>query len=232
MTGMKDGCMGKAGVMDEGSKSFKYSGYPLVPAETIRKAIEGCEDAQSLIMGRYSGYVWVILRDLAHKKSLRMDLMPIDDIRQSIWLLFLSDIKNFHFLKPGSNEMEQMFDSFCKKALYHDARDVLNCYKHDIDEYSLFPMEALEEIADKNNNFDLERIEIRAANCIAYLNDENLAFALNQLREKHRTVIVLAYFLDYTDMEIAEFLKIKVSSVYQYKYEALKLLKKKLLKIH
>lgn len=58
------------------------------------------------------------------------------------------------------------------------------------------------------------------------VNGEDISDALRCLPEKKRTVILMAYFLDMTEKEIAESLDLVQSTVHYHKADSLKLLKK------
>lgn len=58
------------------------------------------------------------------------------------------------------------------------------------------------------------------------VNDEGISDALYRLPEKKRMVILMAYFLDMTEKEIAECLNLVQSTVHYHKTDSLRLLKK------
>ncbi len=58
------------------------------------------------------------------------------------------------------------------------------------------------------------------------VNDEDISAALRHLPNKKRTVILMTYFLDMTEKEIAEALDLVQSTVHYHKADSLKLLKK------
>ncbi len=58
------------------------------------------------------------------------------------------------------------------------------------------------------------------------VNGEEISDALRRLPEKERMVILMAYFLDMTEKEIAECLNLVQSTVHYHKVDSLQLLKK------
>lgn len=212
--------------MADESNSYRFRGYEHIPAETIVKIVQGNPEAVKVVIDKYSNYMWVILRDLAHKRSLRLNLLPVDDIKQSVWVQFISVLKKFRFMKNDCSEIEKMFDSYCTKSLHHIIRDTLNRYVSQLNEFSIISMEALNDFGGLPTDYQIEKIMLDLGHTKVYLNDERLAEAISRLRPKYRKVIELAFFLGYTESDIAECLKIKKKSVYQYKYEAINLLKR------
>ncbi len=65
-------------------------------------------------------------------------------------------------------------------------------------------------------------------NCLVAVQNENLAHALQILSEDKREIILLAYFLDMSDREIAEKLNLFRSTVQRNRTIALKILKEQL----
>lgn len=58
------------------------------------------------------------------------------------------------------------------------------------------------------------------------VNDSQIAEALAKLKAKNRLVILMAYFLDMTETEIAEYMNLKQSTIHYHKVTALKKMKK------
>ena len=65
-------------------------------------------------------------------------------------------------------------------------------------------------------------------NCLVSVQNENLAHALQILPKDKREIILLAYFLDMSDREIAEKLNLFRSTVQRNRTNALKILKEQL----
>ena len=104
--------------------------------------------------------------------------------------------------------IEHQFDSFCKKVLREESRSIkrkiqreknlssdtiVNLDKEDLFVYEKYPSDF--------HQFNVERHLIEIEN-------DQLARALKTLSEKKQNIILLAYFLDMTDREIANNLQI------------------------
>jgi len=211
------------------SSSDRFKNYEYIPAATIEKVAHGDREAIEAVIDKYKNYMWVVLRNMVHKKSLRLNLLPVEDIKQTVWLCFISDLKKYRLLQNDASDIEKMFDSYCTKVLHHIIRDTLKRFDTRSAGCPIFSMEILSEFPDKSPDLQIEKIRVNLEDTNIFLNNEKLAEAILRLRPKYRKVIELAFFLDYTDTDIAECLKIKKKSVYQYKYEALNLLKKEIL---
>lgn len=72
---------------------------------------------------------------------------------------------------------------------------------------------------DKNSCFRVMGMDIEVSNT-------QIAKALAALREKNRLVILMAFFLDMTESEIAEYLNLKQSTIHYHKAKSLEKLKK------
>lgn len=225
MTDMKPAAPWKGDVMKEDNRA-DYSEYTYIPLDTITAALSGDTNAISKVTERYSGYMWSVLHSLTHKRLLWVKLVPLEDIGQSVILKFISDIKNFHFLKNDEIEIITMFDSYCKKVLYHNSRDILNHYIRDTGKYILIPADDFDGITCIDSEDHLEKILVKIGDTKVYFNDEKLADAIRNLRPKLQKIIELSYILDWKDSDIAEYLKIEKKSVYQYRYQALIFLRK------
>lgn len=58
------------------------------------------------------------------------------------------------------------------------------------------------------------------------IKDERISEAIERLPERKRSIILMAYFLDMTEMEIADCLNLVQSTVHYHKADSLRLLKK------
>lgn len=122
-------------------------------------------------------------------------------------------------LTPSQKKtVRHQFDSFCKKVLREEARDyfrqLARCSEHEVSlsELSEDQMErlyVLDEYPSEATLFDVQGYDVAISN-------EKLADALTALPEEKRDIILLSYFLDMTDQEIAEKLN-SVRSTIQYK---------------
>lgn len=134
--------------------------------------------------------------------------------------------------KETSHEeaVQKIFDCFCKRVLKNEA---INIQKHNQylneKQVSLFQLspEQLEQLAVYDEypsdywNFKVLEYDIE-------VKDELLAEALQQLPDRKRDIVLLSYFLDYSDMEIAELLNIVRRTVNDQRNKALKDLKNRM----
>lgn len=122
-------------------------------------------------------------------------------------------------LTPSQKKtVRHQFDSFCKKVLREETRDyfrqLARYSEHEVSlsELSEDQMErlyVLDEYPSEATLFDVQGYDVAISN-------EKLADALTALPEEKRDIILLSYFLDMTDQEIAEKLN-SVRSTIQYK---------------
>lgn len=118
-------------------------------------------------------------------------------------------------------------DAFCKKVLRNEARDYQNALarKRNREVYfSELPVEVLEQFAVRDTYFtDSRTFEVIGHSvCI---DDETLAEAISALPVDRRDIILLSYFLDMSDAEIANVLNMVRRSVAYRRTSTLKLLK-------
>lgn len=120
------------------------------------------------------------------------------------------------------------FDSFCKKVLkgelvdYH--RHMTYLRKHEVmlselSEKTLSQLYTIDEYDMENDCFQVLGYDIA-------VKDELIAEALQALTEKKRNVILLSYFMDMNDTEIAKEMNLVCSTIYEHRKKALDLLKK------
>jgi len=211
--------------MSEEINGDKYEDYEYISISIIRAIIDGDMESIRIVTDRYTGYIWTVLRNQSRRRGLRIELLPAEDLTQSIYLKFVIDIKKFRIRGKDDNENVAMFDSYCTKILYHIIRDVLNKYMRELNEFTTVPYETLERYSTSAEYTRIEKIPLRIGDSNIWLENEKLAEAIMALRPQYRRIIELSYFLEYTDQDIAECLKIKVNTVYQYRYKALDIIK-------
>lgn len=120
-------------------------------------------------------------------------------------------------MKPHSHDVgvARAFDCFCKKVLRNEARDYQDALarKRNREVYfSELPVEVLEQFAVRDTYFtDSRTFEVIGHSvCI---DDETLAEAISALPVDRRDIILLSYFLDMSDAEIANVLNMVRRSV-------------------
>jgi RNA polymerase sigma factor (sigma-70 family) len=133
-------------------------------------------------------------------------------------------------MKPKTHEqfIQQTFDSFCKKVLKYAARDYRREMKRlqeretPFSELSAREISALavaDEYFKDEHAFDVLGIAVNVTDC-------DLAEALNTLPADRRDIVLMSYFFDMTDREIAERLKMARRTVAHQRTSTLRELKK------
>ena len=122
-------------------------------------------------------------------------------------------------LTPSQKKtVRHQFDSFCRKVLRDEAR---NYAKHiawrsdhevslsELSEEQMTKLYVLDEYPSDQFHFHVQGFGVTVRN-------EKLADALNTLSDEKRDIVLLAYFMDMTDQEIADRLNL-VRRTVQYK---------------
>ena len=126
--------------------------------------------------------------------------------------------------------VRHQFDSICRKVLRDESRNYKKQLARraekeinlsELSEAELGQLNAMDEYSLEDMVFDV--LEYRVA-----VKDDRLAEALAALPGKKRDVILLSYFLDMTDTEIAEKLKVVGSTIHRRRTSSLKELKLRL----
>lgn len=128
------------------------------------------------------------------------------------------------------NTIRHQFDCYCKKILREESRNIkkklFREYDWQKDLQDIARISAKELVYIDIYPFEEEFFEV--LNCLVAVQNENLAHALQILSEDKREIILLAYFLDMSDREIAEKLNLFRSTVQRNRTIALKILKEQL----
>lgn len=128
----------------------------------------------------------------------------------------------------GRNETNQkLFDSYCKRILKNEAIDCFReIQKHR--QREIF----FSELSEKEwkqlymeDEYDLDTCNFRVLDYDVEVKDALIAEALNLLSDKKREVVLLAYFLDMSDTEIAKLLNLRQSTIHYHRTSSLKSLK-------
>lgn len=124
--------------------------------------------------------------------------------------------------------IEHQFDSFCKKVLREESRSI----KRKIQREKILSSNAITNL-NKEDLFVYEKYpsDFHQFNVDQYLieiADDQLARALKTLSGKKRNIVLLAYFLDMTDQEIAANLDTSRASVQKQRQKSLNTIKQKM----
>lgn len=133
-------------------------------------------------------------------------------------------------MRPQSHEehIRHTFDSFCKKILKYKARDYYSKMKrrgeHEVS-FSELSEQDLAKLSVTDDYFkDVYSFSVLGHDIT--VSDEQIAEALNALPADRRDIILLSYFLDMTDKEIAERLNLVRRTVAYRRTSSLQELKK------
>lgn len=132
-------------------------------------------------------------------------------------------------MEPHSHEehIRHTFDAFCKKVLRNEARDYLDELARQRNReisFSDLPVEVMEQLSVCDDYFADDRTFDVLGNTVQIASDE-LAEAIAALPKQKRDIILLSYFLDMPDGEIAKALNMLRSSVAYRRSATLKLLR-------
>ena len=134
-------------------------------------------------------------------------------------------------LTPSQKKtVRHQFDSFCRKVLREEARDYLRglmrwaAHEASFSELSENQMERLYEL----DEYPSEAIHFAVQGYDVAINNEKLADALAALSDGKRDIVLLAYFLDMSDQEIAGKLNIVRRTVQYRRTSSLKEMKQRL----
>lgn len=132
-------------------------------------------------------------------------------------------------MEPHSHEehIRHTFDAFCKKVLRNEARDYLDELARQRNReisFSDLPVEVMEQLSVCDDYFANDRTFDVLGNTVQIASDE-LAEAIAALPKQKRDIILLSYFLDMPDGEIAKALNMVRSSVAYRRSATLKLLR-------
>lgn len=134
-------------------------------------------------------------------------------------------------LTPSQKKtVRHQFDSFCRKVLREEARDyerhIAWRSNHEVSLSELSEeqerqMYVLDEYPSEQTHFHVQGYDVAIEN-------EDLANALTELPDDKRDIVLLAYFLDMTDQEIADKLDMVRRTVQYKRAQSLKELKKEM----
>ena len=133
-------------------------------------------------------------------------------------------------MKPDLHEIHKQhtFDSFCKKVLKHEAagghREINRRARIEIS-ISDLPEEAMEQLA-VYDDYPWDYTPFQVGDETVLVKDDRLAEALAAIPEKERNIILLYWFLELADREIADRMGIARRTVNTHRQNAYRLLKK------
>lgn len=79
----------------KGKRARDYSDYSYIPADVIKKAVNGETEAMEQIIIRYAPYVKATIRGIAIERNLQLSKELFEDIEQTVWEHIIRKIKKF-----------------------------------------------------------------------------------------------------------------------------------------
>ena len=126
------------------------------------------------------------------------------------------------------SRIRKQFDSFCKTLLKNEMidyeRERSYRLKHEIS-FSELSQEELSQMANEDK-YIVESEVFRVLDYDVEVKNELIGEALKCLSEKKRNVILLSFFLDMTDTEIANHMNLVRSTIHHHRISSLQTLKK------
>lgn len=128
----------------------------------------------------------------------------------------------------GRNETNQkLFDSYCKRILKNEAIDCFREIRKHKQREIFFS-----ELSEKEwkqlymeDEYDLESCIFQVLGYDVEVKNALIAEALKLLSDKKREAVLLAYYLDMSDTEIAKLLNLRQSTIHYHRTSSLKSLK-------
>lgn len=125
-------------------------------------------------------------------------------------------------------QVEHQFDSFCKRLLKNEAKDYRRGLQHRSVHEVLFSEMSKREIDELMtvDKYGSDMYKFLACGFEIEIESDLLAEALSKLPVKSRDILLLSYFLDMSDVEIANILDVARSTVQYRRSTSLNELKK------
>ena len=124
--------------------------------------------------------------------------------------------------------VRHQFDCFCKKILHGEKvnyeREMEYRGKHEIS-FSQLTQEELGRL-NSMDEYTAEEAMFRVLDYDVVVKDDLISEALKTLPEKKRNVILLSFFMDMTDTEIAKRMNLVRSTIHHHRVSSLRTLKK------
>ena len=126
------------------------------------------------------------------------------------------------------DDIRRIFDAFCKSVLRHEARDYFNEQRRKLQyEISLFDLTD-HDFPTITDHYSVEDHEFHVLGYPVRIENDALAEALDSLESEKRDILLLYFFFEMTDNEIAEVLHMVRSSVAYRRTSSIKYIKKKM----
>jgi len=123
--------------------------------------------------------------------------------------------------------IQKRFDLYCKKTISNSIRNQIRGYLRYCSHYKTVPIEEWAEFSEgKSDEYLLEKTEIKVGRESIFLESYFLAEAIEKLPDRKKTVLLFTVALDYPIREVALELNITKKTATDYKYQALKQLRR------
>lgn len=124
--------------------------------------------------------------------------------------------------------IEHQFDSFCKTVLRNYARDIYEQNKRSNERFISLESLTQAELTQLSirDDYDSNYIFMVTYDFHIRIEDIHIAQAIEQLSKRKQDIILLSYFLNMTNTDIATLMNLAESTVHYHKANALKELKK------
>ena len=135
-------------------------------------------------------------------------------------------------MKPSTFQttIDNQFDYICKRAMEDERKDyykyLSRLSKHEIS-FSEVGDYIVSQFFTMDNRIETTDFQIHPLNGITVgIEHDLLSEALRELPERKREILLMYYFMNMSDSEIAELLKLNRSTVYRHRTSGLALIKK------
>ena len=125
----------------------------------------------------------------------------------------------------------RMFDAYIKIVFRYRVLNALKCFSLQKQREVIWPDYSFDELSDKQETPDFEKLEVNLNVVIFHVENEKLAEALKTLTGKQKAVIGYSFVLELSAEEIAKILNIEIHGVYEYKSRAIKTLREIMRKV-
>lgn len=143
-----------------------------------------------------------------------------------LWLLCRGEVIPLKLTIQEQEIVWRKFRSYCIKVIDGEVLNYLDELKKQQEHEICFSDLSTEQ---QNQLYTCEDIlkstHFQVMNMDVEVNDDEISEALGQLSEKRRMIILMTYFLDMREAEIAQCMKLVQSTIHYHKAESLRLLK-------
>lgn len=122
----------------------------------------------------------------------------------------------------SAEQVEHKFDAYMKKTIKRLVKDAVNQYIRQLAHFPVQPDDILVDAASVEMDSAMEKIEVRLDSTSLFLDNEDLARAIEKLKPREKRIIELSFVFEYADRDIAEYLGLEKESVKISRYRVLR----------